>query len=412
MCLSDRETAVAAPDPASIHDGPTRRELLQRLTALGLTAPAAAAALAQAARATPMSFLDREEFIGGLTALIDQARTPELAEYKVFELGSSDLPWSDLGLTARKGQQVSFLIGGRLWISREHDIWFEPGTAFNARTRGLRPIFNPMNNTGTLVAAHDGPLEIARAFGEWANEDGELWTPPEAYSQFEVAIYGVALVWQADAARGLKSLAAHGDVGGVIGAEIARLESPRRLPEGWHNIYMSDGGPVIFNDLGNGEISCQAHKKAGILQRSVSIDLEPGTRLSWRWIVEELPSSLPENQIVTHDYLSIGAEYDDGQDLTYLWSAALPVGETFRCPFPRWTPIETHAIVRSGREQLGQWLAEDRDLFEDYRTHIGGPAKQVVRVWLLGISMFQRRLGACRFADIAITKPDGGVVRL
>ena len=35
-------------------------------------------------------------------------------------------------------------------------------------------------------------------------------------------------------------------------------------------------------------------------------------RLSWRWIVEELPSRLPEDQLTSHDYLSIAAEFDDG----------------------------------------------------------------------------------------------------
>jgi hypothetical protein len=408
MCTRDLDTAAGR----NRLDVPTRRDMLKRLTALGLTAPAAVAALNHAALAGPMSFLDRGEFVNGLTDLVDKARSPQLAAYRAFALASSDMPWKDIDLPLLKGQEVTFLIGGRIWLSREHDIWFEPGTSFNARSRGRRPIFNPMNNTGTMTAAHDGPVEIARAFGEWANEDGELWTPPEAYTQVEVQMYGLALAWQGKAVDGLKSLAAHGDVGGVIGAEIARLESPRRLPEGWHNIYMSDGGPVIFNDLGNGEISCQAHKKAGILQRSVSVDLMPDTKLSWRWIVEELPSALPENQIVTHDYLSIGAEYDDGQDLTYLWSSGLPVGEVFRCPFPRWTPIETHVIIRSGHQELGAWLEEERDLHADYTTHIGGPARKIVRVWLLGISMFQRRLGACRFADIGITRPDGSVIRL
>ena len=32
--------------------------------------------------------------------------------------------------------------------------------------------------------------------------------------------------------------------------------------------------------------------------------------------------------MITHDYLSIAVEFDNGQDLTSLWSSALPVGET------------------------------------------------------------------------------------
>ena len=408
MCLSmdDRHA------PSSRFDAPTRRALLQRLTAIGLSVPAAMAVLQRPAGAAPTSFLDEDAFLRDIEDLLGRAGSAELASYRLVELGSEDMPWKPVDLELAAGQEVTFLLGGRIWLSREHDLWFEPGTSFNVRSRGKRPIWNPMNNTGTMTTAHDGSIEIARGFAEWASEDGDLWTPEEAYKQLEVRIYGVALAWKGKAVDGLKSLRAHGDVGGILDAEIGRLESPKRLPEGWQHIYMADSGALIFSDLGDGQIGCQPHKNAGILERSVDIPLEPGTTLSWRWMVEELPSLVAEDQLVTHDYLSIGAQYDDGQDLTYIWSRAMPVGNTFRCPFPRWTPIETHMVVRSGIDQLGQWLAEERDLHADYQTHIGGPATKVVRVWLLGVSVFQRRVGTCRFAEIAIRGANGDVIDL
>jgi Protein of unknown function (DUF3047) len=125
----------------------------------------------------------------------------------------------------------------------------------------------------------------------------------------------------------------------------AHLQSPRKLPAGWHNFFMLGGGPVIFNDIGNGAISCGPLKNAGILQRPVAVELQPQTKLSWRWIVEELPSRLPEDQLTSHDYLSIAAEFDDGQDLTYFWSSSLPVGKAFRCPIPR---LDTARIPHGG----------------------------------------------------------------
>ncbi|MCC7250557.1 DUF3047 domain-containing protein [Hyphomicrobium sp.] len=389
-----------------------RRDLLKRLTALGLTLPFATAVLDARTIAGAASFLDRAEFIDRLDALIARAKSPELLDVRVFEITSSDLPWKDIDLTLAKGQQATFLLGGRLWLSREQDLWAEPGVAFHARTRGTRPIYNPMSNTGTMTAAHDGPIEVARSFAEFQNEDGEIWTPTDAYLKTEVRIYGLALVWRKSALDGLRSLLAHGDVGGVIGAEIDRLETSRKLPEGWNNLYMLGGGPVIFNDLGGGEIACEPLKNAGILQRPVSIELKPGTKLNWRWIVEELPSRLPEDQLTSHDYLSIGAEYDDGQDLTYFWSSGLPVGKAFRCPIPRWTPIESHMAVRSGFSELGTWVGDERDLYADYHDHIGGPAKSVVRIWLLGVSVFQRRRGSCRFGDIQISQPGAETLKI
>lgn len=408
MCASPMHEECARGNA----DAPSRRDMLARLAALGLSLPLATAALDQAVAGEVLSFLDRAEFVAGLQDLIARAKSQELLAYRVFELGSGDMPWKDLGLKPAKGQAVTFLLGGRLWLARDLDLWVEPGTAFHARSRGQRPIYNPMSNTGTMVAAHDGPIEIARSLAEWRSEDGELWTPEDAYKQVEANIYGVALAWRGGALKGLKSLLAHGDVGGVIAAEVARIESPRRLPPGWHNLYMLGGGPVIFNDLGNGQISCQSHKNAGILQRPVSIELKPDTKLNWRWIIEELPSLHPENEFATHDYLSIGAEFDDGQDLTYIWSQGLPTGTAFRCPFPRWTPVETHMAIRSGATGLGAWQGEERDLYADYNDHIGGPAKSIVRIWLLGVTVIQRRQGSCRFADIQISQPGRPLQRL
>jgi hypothetical protein len=199
---------------------------------------------------------------------------------------------------------------------------------------------------------------------------------------------------------------------GVIAAELACLQSPRQLPAGWHNFFMLGGGPVIFNDIGNGAISCGPLKNAGILQRPVAVELKPQTKLSWRWIVEELPSRLPEDQLNSHDYLSIAAEFDDGQDLTYFWSSSLPVGKAFRCPIPRWTPLESHMVVRTGLADLGKWVSDERDIYADYKMHIGGPAKSVVNVWLLGVSLFQRLSGSCRFDEMQISQPGAAPLRL
>lgn len=401
-----------SPDHEDCLGSSSRREALKNLAALGLSVPAMAAMRDAVRAGTDVTSLNRDELVSGLKAIIARAKSPELLAWREFSLTSGDMPWKDLGLTARKGQAVTFLVGGRVWLSRQLDLWVEPGTSLHVRTRGLQPMYNPMSNTGTMYAAHDGPLEIARALGEWKNADGVLWTSEKDYRQVETQIFGVALLWRGDAVSGLRSLLAGGDCGGVIGAEIGRLESSRRLPKGWNNIFQLGGGPVIFNDLGGGEIACQSFKNAGILQKPVALELKPGTKLSWRWIIEELPSLHPENEFATHDYLSIGAEYDDGQDLTYIWSRGLPVGKSFRCPFPRWTPIETHLPIRSGLDGLGAWTAEERDLYADYKEHIGGPATKIVRIWLLGVTLVQRRQGSCRFADIDISQPGRPTLKL
>jgi len=66
-------------------------------------------------------------------------------------------------------------------------------------------------------------------------------------------------------------------------------------------------------------------------------------------------------------------------------------------------------VVRSGRAALGQWLDEERDLHADYARIIGGPARQVVRVWLIANSLFQRGHGRCEYASIGLSNDDGTI---
>jgi hypothetical protein len=387
-----------------------RRNLLQALSMAGTVLPFTAAA----ARAAPTAARENQpsNWQDELEAVIAKAKSAELVAFKKFKISGRDLPWLDLGISATPGQQVTFLLDGRMWLSRDYDLWFEPGVVFHARTRGASQIFNPMSNTGTMTASMAGPIEIARSAGEWADETGRLWTPETDYQKADVEISGIALVWRNDAARGLRTLFAHGNPSNMLQVEISRLESGRKLPDGWTNLFMFGGGPVIFTADATGEIHCRTQKNVGILQHSVSVPLRPGTNLNWRWLVEALPSALPEDQPATHDYLSIAVEFDDGQDLTYMWSQGLDAGKAFRCPLARWSEIETHLVVRSGPRELGKWLNESRDIHADYKAHIGGKATAVVRVWLLGVSVFQRREGVCRFADINLTGPEGAVHKL
>jgi len=54
--------------------------------------------------------------------------------------------------------------------------------------------------------------------------------------------------------------------------------------------------------------------------------LTPTLRLRWSWRLDKLPSRLPEDTALTHDYISVALEFDDGRDLTWHWSAGLPPG--------------------------------------------------------------------------------------
>ena len=328
-----------------------------------------------------------------------------IARIEPFTITPSHLPWSQNLGRIRKKQQVSFFLSGQWWFLKEAGRWLEPGFVFFARVnRGdqASPIHNIMQNTGTLSADCSGMLEVARSAGEFASPAGDLWVTEEQYLSAQGQIQGIAIIWDEPANSGLHKLSAIGDVEGFLKAELQRQRLLDNKPRGWQNFFQFGDGS-IFLDTPTGDIDCYTHKNVGILQYPVTgHPLRPGLTLNWTWLVDQLPSRYREDQLLNHDYLSIAVEFDDGQDITYMWSAQLPVGTVFRCPIPGWDQVETHVVQRSGIRQLGQELDEEVDLHSDYRRIVGGSARKVVKVWLIANSLFMRGHGRCAYRTIRI----------
>jgi Protein of unknown function (DUF3047) len=167
-----------------------------------------------------------------------------------------------------------------------------------------------------------------------------------------------------------------------------------------------DAGPIV-------QMHADTVRNAGILTRNVAVPLTASTRLSWRWKIDRLPSKVSENNAERHDYFSIAVKFENGKDLTYMWSAAMPEGTHFVCPLPGWNKIEWHAVVRSGETDLGKWLAEERDILADYDRVIGGKAPgRIVQVWLISNSIIQQSEGHARFGDIMLTNQGSPPLRV
>jgi hypothetical protein len=319
-----------------------------------------------------------------------------------FSITPSDLPWSQQLGKIEVGQSVTFLLSGRWWILKEHNYWVDPGVAFFARISG-GTMYNPASNTGTMLADRNGTLEIARTVGQFKNAKGELFPPEEQYKAAEGLIEGVAIIWEGEPLDGLVQLSAAGDVDGLVTAELNRINYQKLLPAGWSYMYMF-GDSGIFSEGDEGELQCNSHKNVGILQYAIDAPLTRDLKLDWKWIVDKLPSPVAEDQILTHDYLSIAVEFDDGKDITYMWSAELDEGKVFQCPLPRWAEIETHVVQRSGNKLMGKKIKESRNLHDDYHRYIDGSASSITRVWLIANTVFMRGAGRCSYSDILLTQ--------
>jgi len=352
---------------------------------------------------------DDREFRGALQHWLTALPPGLTTGYSFHWLPATQPPWHDTGVDLQPGESVTLLADGRVYLSRALDIWVGPAFQVWCRIGDRGRIFRGTRATHTFTTTDGGRLWLASYFpGEWADTSGALGTPPSVYDTVSGGMSVLVLRWSSgtDAHASIRSLARGSRVPGLVLAEAVRLDQPVPVPQQWDYLWYVGPGEMFRPERaadGRPAIGCHTHGDAGILQRDARLPLVPGTRLRWSWRVDELPIDLAEDTLPSHDYMSIAVEFDDGQDITYYWSAALPEGTVYRCPLPTWRGRETHVVVRSGPANLGRWLDEERDLYADYQRILGGPAREVVRVWLIAISLLQRGHGRCEYASIRLT---------
>ena len=147
---------------------------------------------------------------------------------------------------------------------------------------------------------------------------------------------------------------------------------------------------------------------SGIIKLAVDIELTDTTLFAFDWNYVNLPAAGPETLIPGHDYLSVALEFDNGQDLTWMWSKYLPKGTHFRCPLPWWDERETHYVLESGQENLGMWQSHKRNVLADYSESISGEApKRIVGVWFIANNIFAKQPALARFKELSIS--DNGI---
>lgn len=340
------------------------------------------------------------------SSLPAELRSRVLAEAKVIRLPANVPPWTDTGIRVAKGDEITILAEGRAIVSTEMGLHSRPRYALWARVGKRGPIWTGTRDTQSFRCDRDGPLELAIYNGEWKTPDGVLATPAEAYAGLTGEIQALVLRWRGESRAGLDALARAAAGEPLIAAELARVANPAIRPAGWSYLWFL-GQSETFRTVRDAEgrpcIACLTEDDVAILRRPVSLPFRPGTEIAWRWRVDALPSTKPEDTLLCHDYLSVAVEFDNGLDITWFWSAGLAPETHFTCPIPQWAPRETHVVVRSGPAGLGQWQAERRNVWDDYRRAIGEPPGRIVAVWLIAVSLFQHGRGAAEFAEIALT---------
>src|SRR5215472_10539676 len=327
------------------------------------------------------------------------------ADARLVRVPVNQLPWTPTGLVVTADEDVSWLAWGSPHLVWPLNVAVRPRLTLRGRVDDGAPQ-DGARDTVTFRADRAGELRLGSVYPGEVQADGTITTDRIPYRAMAGTLSAVVARWApgTDPQRALESIAGR-DSSGLCAAEAARLADPPAPPAGW-DTHPLTGREQAFFPTGSG-ITVIAVWTSAITRHPAQMTLTPSLRLRWSWRVDALPSRLPEDTALTHDYVSVALEFDDGQDLTWYWSCCLPEGISYRCPLPHWRRRETHIVARTGTAGLGRWIDEERPVLADHQAAIGGPAPQhVVRAWLIAQTVPQAGHAAGEFRRIELADED------
>jgi hypothetical protein len=153
------------------------------------------------------------------------------------------------------------------------------------------------------------------------------------------------------------------------------------VPAGWQ--LKEKSGKAEFEVVKDGDLHALHLKSSNTsfsIQKEINVDVKKYPILSWKWKVTKLPAGGDFRKSRTDDQaaqLFIG--FTRAKTIVYLWDTSAPQGLMEDAASPPFVSIKA-VVVRSGPVDTGKWIAEARNVYEDYKKLFGDeppPAKGV-----------------------------------
>jgi hypothetical protein len=154
---------------------------------------------------------------------------------------------------------------------------------------------------------------------------------------------------------------------------------PKGIPEGWKG--GSWGSPkynfVVAEVDGQKALHLQSEGDSSTISLDIKgkVNLKETPVLEWRWKVTKLPPGADARKSATDD--EAGQVYVTwprfpeavrSRIIGYIWDTSAPVGAIFKSEK---TGTVHYVVVESGPAKLGRWIAERRNVAEDFKKIYG-----------------------------------------
>ena len=186
----------------------------------------------------------------------------------------------------------------------------------------------------------------------------------------------------------------------------------RGIPPGWQG--QKWGSPKydfkVVEESPAKALEITSNNDSSTISKEIEVDVKQYPVLEWRWKVVTLPPRGDARRAATDDeaaqlYVTFPRfpSAVRSRIIGYIWDSNVPVGSIF--PSPKVGTI-TFVVVRSGGADLGKWLTETRNVYEDYKRIYGEePGESVGVVSISSNSQNTNSRAAALFGEILFRKP-------
>lgn len=208
--------------------------------------------------------------------------------------------------------------------------------------------------------------------------------------------------------------------------EFSTARVGQGFPEGWKPLtFKKIPRHTVYEVVGDGQkvvVKAVSEAAASGLVREVTIDPKEFPMVRWRWKVENLlkksdvtlkqGDDYPARLYITFAYdpdkigLSRKLKYLAGKAifgdipiaaLNYIWETRTPVESIVPNAY---TDFAQMIVVESGQEKVGQWVEEERNIYEDYKKAFGGEPSLINGVAIMTDTDNTRERAVAFYGDI------------
>ena len=184
------------------------------------------------------------------------------------------------------------------------------------------------------------------------------------------------------------------------------------LPMGWElKQWFGDTHRIeIVDEAGNKVLNLGSAQNSFGIYKEYDFDSKETPLVSWRWKVTELPEggdvrNKKKDDQAAQLYVMFPRfpKMINTRLVGYIWDASAPKGEKVTSAKSSNT---RYIVLQSGKEHLGEWISEKRNVYEDYKALFGEEPPEAGGITLMIDSNDTHSSAESYFDDIRIEKAE------